>query len=87
MPAKYFVSVSKSPRKSLMKIPFVWQVRLLDALTLLETDPYLGEKMTGKLKDRRKIKIYPYRIVYRVQEDIKFIRVLEIEHRGNMSYD
>jgi addiction module RelE/StbE family toxin len=70
-----------------MKIPFVWQVRLLDALTLLETDPYLGEKMTGKLKDRRKIKIYPYRIVYRVQEDIKFIRVLEIEHRGNMSYD
>lgn len=87
MPAKYFVSVSKSPRKSLTKIPFVWQVRLLGALTLLETDPYLGEKMTGKLKDRRKIKIYPYRIVYRVQEDIKFIRVLEIEHRGNMSYD
>lgn len=87
MSTKYFVSVSKSPRKSLAKIPFVWQVRLLDALTLLETDPYLGEKMTGKMKDRRKIKIYPYRIVYRVQENIKFIRVLEIEHRGSMSYD
>jgi mRNA-degrading endonuclease RelE of RelBE toxin-antitoxin system len=87
MPGRYYVKVANTPRKSLRKIPLPWQTRILDMLTALETDPFLGEKMTGKLKDRRKIKLYPYRIVYRVQEEIKLIRVVEIERRGNMSYD
>lgn len=87
MPIKYYVRVPKTPKKSLNKIPMPWQVRILDALTELETSPYLGERMQGKYSDQRKIKVWPYRILYTINEKIKQIDVLEIEHRGHISYD
>lgn len=87
MPIKYYVHVPKTPRKSLRKIPLPWQVRILDVLTDLETRPYLGDKMQGKYSDQRKIKVWPYRIIYRIKEEIKLIEIMEIEHRGRTSYD
>jgi mRNA-degrading endonuclease RelE of RelBE toxin-antitoxin system len=87
MEQQYFVSVPNSVRKSVKKIPLPWQVRILDALTQLETKPFLGEKMSGVLADIRKIKVWPYRILYRVDQNRKFISILEIGHRGQVSYD
>ncbi len=87
MPFQYYVNVPKSARKSLRKIPLPWQVRILDVLTDLETTPYLGEKMGGDMKDKRKIRVWPYRIIYKIQEDLKLIKIMEIEHRGHTSYD
>jgi len=86
MVARYFVHIPKTPRKSLKKIPLPWQVRIIDALTMLETQPYVGEKMQGEYSDFRKIKVWPYRIIYRIREKTKLIEIMEIEHRGNVSY-
>ena len=72
MSGKYYVHVPKTPSKSLYKAPLPWQVRILEVLTKLETEPYLGEKMRGRYKNDRKIKIWPYRIIYRISEEIKF---------------
>ena len=87
MSGKYYVHVPKTPRKSLHKIPIQWQVRILDVLTELETNPYLGEKMQGKYSSQRKLKVWPYRILYRINEGKKLIEIMEIEHRGHTSYD
>jgi len=68
MQNKYFVYIPKKPRKSVIKIPQPWQKRILDVLTALETNPFLGEKMHADMADRRKIVIWPYRIIYRIKE-------------------
>lgn len=86
MQDKYFVYTPKKSIKSAKKIPQPWQKRILDALTILETNPFLGEQMHADLADRRKIVIWPYRIVYRVKESEGIIEILEIEHRQNTSY-
>jgi mRNA-degrading endonuclease RelE of RelBE toxin-antitoxin system len=53
----------------------------------LELEPYLGEKMGGEMKDKRKIRVWPYRIIYRIEEKTKCIKVMEIEYWGHTSYD
>jgi len=86
MQNKYFVYIPKKPRKSVIKIPQPWQKRILDVLTALETNPFLGEKMHADMADRRKIVIWLYRIIYRIKEKEGIIEVLEIDHRQNMPY-
>ncbi|KKS31872.1 MAG: Plasmid stabilization system [Candidatus Amesbacteria bacterium GW2011_GWA2_42_12] len=86
MAVGYFVYISKSIRKSLLRIPSPWIERIGQALDVLETDPHIGEKMAGKLVDCRKIRIWPYRIIYRLDKSRRVVEVLEIGHRGSMSY-
>jgi addiction module RelE/StbE family toxin len=84
---KYKVFVSNSARKSIAKIPLPWQVRVLEKLTDLEVDPYAGDKMEGKMKGNRKLRVWPYRIIYRIDEKLKWVKIMEVGHRGNISYD
>ena len=83
---KYLVYVLKPAKKSVKKIPQPWQKRILDVLTALETSPFLGEKMHGDMADKRKIIIWPYRIIYGVNQEKSIVEIFEIEHRGNTSY-
>jgi len=87
MQDKYYVYIPKKPQKSLDKIPQPWHKRIFIALKMLETNLYLGEKMHGDMSNERKIVIWPYRIIYRVNEQKSAVEVLEINHRGNTSYD
>jgi len=82
----YRIDVPKSAKKSLAKIPLPWCLRIKQAIDRLEYEPYLGDKMQGKYSDRRKIRVWPYRIIYLVREDSKIIRIMEIKHRGSVSY-
>jgi mRNA-degrading endonuclease RelE of RelBE toxin-antitoxin system len=86
MAAGYFVYISKSIRKSLLRIPSPWIERIGQALDVLSSDPHIGEKMAGKLSDCRKIRVWPYRIIYRLDKSRRVVEVLEIGHRGSMSY-
>ncbi len=83
----YYIHIPNSVRKSIRKIPLPWQVRVLGALRQLRHDPYLGDKMSGDKKDKRKIRVWPYRILYRLHEADKYIDIVEVGHRGHMSYD
>ena len=78
--------IPKSALKSMKKIPLPWSFRIWQVINRLHHEPYLGEKMTGDMEDKRKIKVWPYRIIYEIEENIKLIKIKEIEHRGNTSY-
>lgn len=86
MPDKFYVFVPKSAKKSIKKIPLPWQFRIMQALSALEVDPYFGERMAGKLQGKRKIRIWPYRIIYQIDAKKKIVMIVEIGHRGGMSY-
>jgi mRNA-degrading endonuclease RelE of RelBE toxin-antitoxin system len=86
MQDKYFVYIPKKPQKSLDKIPQPWHKRIFIALKILETNPFLGEKMHADMADKSKIIIWPYRIIYHINEKNGVIEILEINHRQNTSY-
>lgn len=87
MPSTYRIYIPKSILKSMAKIPLPWSFRISRAIDSLEFNPYLGDKMSGDMAPKRKIKIWPYRIMYVVDEKIKLISIKEVEHRGHTSYD
>jgi len=80
------IEVRNDAKKNLKKIPFLWRDRIEKAIDVLEDNPFYGEKMSGELKDRRKIRIWPYRIIYRLYEKQKIIYVERIDHRGSIGY-
>jgi mRNA-degrading endonuclease RelE of RelBE toxin-antitoxin system len=87
MKAKFNIFVPKKVKKSLLRIPMPWRERISNVVELLQYDQFLGEKMVGKLEGKRKIRVWPYRIVYMTDKKAKVIVILEISHRGNVSYD
>lgn len=78
---KFYVLVRGKAQKNLAKIPQPWRARLIEALTVLETDPFVGEKLWGKLADCYKYRIWPYRIEYKVLLKERTVYVFRIKHR------
>jgi len=83
MLVKFEVRVPHLARKSLNKISLPWRERINLALNGLETNPFAGEKMWGKLTGKYKIKIWPYRIIYKVNEKTTVVGIVNIGHRGD----
>ena len=83
----YYIYIPNQIKRAVKKFPRSIQERIEEALTLLETNPYLGLKMHGERDEQRKIKVSNYRIIYQVIESKIVIEILEIESRGNTSYD
>ncbi len=83
----YIVLYSTQAKKSLDKIPSFIAERIVAKIKLLPTEPYLGVKMNGDISSSRKIKVSNYRVIYQIFEAKVFIEILEIESRGNVSYD
>lgn len=81
MPGKYKILVSNSVKKSLVAIPLPWRNRIMEAIDLLSENPFMGEKLWGKLQGKRKIRIHPYRIIYEIDEMGRIIIILETGHR------
>ncbi|MFA6376741.1 MAG: type II toxin-antitoxin system RelE/ParE family toxin [Candidatus Paceibacterota bacterium] len=81
MPNKYKVIVPNSVRKTLATIPLPWRMRIMEAIDLLSENPFMGEKLWGKLLGKRKIRIHPYRIIYEIDKMNRIIIILETGHR------
>ena len=77
----YKIKIRHKAEKALYKIPFPWQKRIAQAIDALKKDPFYGEKMWGKLKNRRKIRVWPYRIIYRLYPRQKIIYIERIAPR------
>lgn len=80
MPQSFFVFIPKSVLKSLEKIPLPWQSRIKKAIDALQPNPFYGEKMVGKLKDKRKIRVWPYRIIYQILKKELLVLVIRVGH-------
>jgi addiction module RelE/StbE family toxin len=81
MQNQFELIVPKSVGKSLVAIPLPWRERMMKAIDLLPQSPFIGEKLRGKLEGKRKIRVYPYRAIYRIDEKNKQIIVVEAGHR------
>ncbi|MEW6407700.1 MAG: type II toxin-antitoxin system RelE/ParE family toxin [Patescibacteria group bacterium] len=63
---KYKVILSNEARKELKKIKTQDKNKILIALKALEEKPYLGKKMKGIYADCYRLRVWLYRIVYKI---------------------
>ena len=79
--SRYQIVLVKSAEKSLKKLPKTKRARVLKALKELEKAPYLGKSLVGELSGLFSLRIWPYRVIYRIEKNRLIVIVLNIGHR------
>jgi len=81
MPQVFEIVASKNVYKSLYKIPLPWRERISKAIDNLALNPFRGEKLWREYVGKRKLRIWPYRIIYSIDEKRKVVFLLDVGHR------
>lgn len=77
----YQISFTKRAEKDLSKINAKIRKRIIRKIELLENDPLQGKVLSGKFKGLRVLRIWPYRVIYKVEKRLVVVMVLRILHR------
>jgi len=78
---KYKIIFKKKAEKEFKKLPRSFQGRVSVVLTAITNDPFLGKKLHGEYENYYSVKVWPYRIIYRILKDEIVIIVVKIKHR------
>lgn len=77
----YRVLLTRESEKDLAKLPAPKRVLVFKALDGLSADPFLGKALHGELKGVYSLRVWPFRILYRVEKKQLVVLVLSIPHR------
>lgn len=77
----YHVVLSKEARKDLKKIDKRFLPKVEQAIDGLIVNPYLGKALQGDFAGRFSLRVWPYRIIYKIFRNEITILVLAIKHR------
>lgn len=77
----YAVIVVPKAKKELARLSRDYQERVALAINMLGENPYIGKKLEGKLQGAWTFRVWPYRILYRIEREIVTVTVLRIAHR------
>lgn len=81
---KYQLRLKPSAKKELDKIPKRDKERIYILLINLTKNPYIGKKLEGKLAQYYSIRLWPYRIIYKIFKKELLVIVIKIGHRKNI---
>lgn len=70
---------------NLKRIPQPWRDRIEKAIDAIAVDPFRGRKLQSKIGKWR-VRIWPYRIVYRIDKKRKVVEIVQVGHRGSIHY-
>jgi mRNA interferase RelE/StbE len=83
----YRVIVSRAAAKAITRLPDDVQDRVLEALSLLELDPFHPrldiKNLKGKLKGLLRVRTGNYRIIYEIDHSARIVRVRQVVSRGS----
>lgn len=77
----YRVEFVHAVEKQLSKLPHKQQQRITAAVVGLREDPYSGKKLSGKYRDYYSLRVWPYRVIYTVQQQKLLVLIIRIGHR------
>ena len=85
----YQIDISKRTRREIEQLPGHMRQRIKRAIAQLAFDPRPTHavELRGPLKDRYKIVLDTYRIVYWIQDDIAIVQVLKAGKKTSGFYD
>jgi mRNA interferase RelE/StbE len=86
MPSSFELRVDPSARRSLQQMPERIAAAAAEFITgrLLENPYRVGGDLTRDLAGYRSARLGEYRIIYRIVEEQRLVRVLRIEHRSEV---
>lgn len=74
------VLLSQKADENLKSLPKSEQKKIIKKLLLLADSPFAGKKLSGEFFGFRSLKIWPYRIIYRIVQLKKELHVGAILH-------
>lgn len=75
------VKVTPQAFKQYKKLPKNEQIKIKKKIIYLEAEPFAGKKLSGIYRDLRSAKVWPYRIIYYIDNKHKKIFIVTIAHR------
>lgn len=72
---------SKDAIKSLKRLPVNKQKKIVLKLEFLVNNPRAGKALSGNLKGLYSLRVWPYRVIYELNNKNKLIMIHKIEHR------
>lgn len=83
----YTVEFTKAAARQIRKLPRLTNVRILDTITALETDPrpHGAKKLVGEATAWR-IRVGDYRVIYDIFDDTLTVTIVRAAHRREV-YD
>lgn len=73
--------LSKDAEKQYLHLKKTEQAKVYRKLLALENDPDIGKKLSGELMGIRSLRVWPYRILYEINQAKKRVEVRKIAHR------
>ncbi|MDD5040834.1 MAG: type II toxin-antitoxin system RelE/ParE family toxin [Candidatus Peribacteraceae bacterium] len=77
----YRIVITGRAAREIQKLPKNAQRKVDAAIDLLREDPFAGKKLHGDHAGMRSLRIWPYRIIYTIHQEIVTVYVLHIGHR------
>ena len=81
---EYQVKIKPKARKELNKIPKNDYYRILSALAVLASNPFIGKKMKGDYKNYYTHRVWPYRIIFQIVKKQLLVFIVRIGQRKNV---
>lgn len=80
----YNVLLHNDARKAFDKLPLRWKKRVAQSIQCLAEDPFIGKKLQGELAHLYSLRVWPYRILYKIIKREVTIFILDIGHRKDI---
>ena len=77
----YVVEVKKKAKKEIAALPKKDRQRIIAAFEILRENPFAGKRLEGKYEGAWSLRVWPYRIIYTIHQDIVTVTVLRVGHR------
>lgn len=81
---KYQIVLPRRIKKKLDKIETKHYEKILSALEVLSSDPYLGKRLKGELKSYYSYRVWSYRIIYEIKKKELVILIIRIGYRSEV---
>ena len=80
----YNLLISPKAGRRLKTLKIEHQRAVLEALTEISEDPFVGKPLTRELTGRFSYKIGIFRIIYKINESNKTVRIITAGHRSTV---
>ena len=82
----YTVITTKSFNKTLAKLPFNWQKRIVAKIRKIAANPYAPNNNLTKLqgRDAYRLRVGDWRVIYELHDDRLVMLVVEVGPRGGI---
>ncbi len=77
----FTLRVEPRPQKNIDKLPQEYKVRVTRILEGIIANPFSGKKLHGKREGQYSVRVWPYRIVYKIYKHELLVLVIEFGHR------